>query len=146
MNQLYVYLFFFFAQSLQLSNSLQPQPTRLLCPGDFPGKNTGVGCHSLLQGIFSTQGSNPHLWHHLHCRWILYHWASLVAQGSVCLQCRRPGFDPWVGKITLRRKWQPTPVFLPGESHEWRSLMGYSPQGCKELEMTERLNFLSLYR
>ena len=34
---------------------------KLLCPGDFPGKNTGVGCHFLLQGIFTTQGSNPHL-------------------------------------------------------------------------------------
>ena len=37
------------------------------------------------------------------------------------------GFDPWVGKIPWRRKWQPTPVFLPGESHGWRSLVGYSP-------------------
>ncbi|MGE2757601.1 hypothetical protein, partial [Escherichia coli] len=36
---------------------------RLLCPWDFPGKNTGVGCHFLLQGIFPTQGSNPHLLH-----------------------------------------------------------------------------------
>ena len=46
------------------SDSLQPhgpQPTRVLCPWDFPGKNTGVGCHALLQGIFLTQGSNPHL-------------------------------------------------------------------------------------
>ena len=42
-----------------------PQPARLLCPWDFTGKNTGVGCHFLLQGIFPTQGSNPHLllWH-----------------------------------------------------------------------------------
>ena len=38
-------------------------PARLLCPWDFPGKNTGVGCHFLLQGIFLTQGSNLHLWH-----------------------------------------------------------------------------------
>ena len=45
-------------------------------------------------------------------------------------QCRRYGrhrFDPWVGKILWRRAWQPTPVFLPGESHGQRSLMGYSP-------------------
>ena len=42
-----------------------------------------------------------------------------------------------------RRKWQPTPVFLPKESHEWRSLAGYSPWGCKELDTTERLLFLS---
>ena len=38
---------------------------------------------------------------------------------NVCLQCRRPWFDPWVGKIPWRRKWQPTPVFFPGESHGW---------------------------
>ena len=50
-----------------MSDSLQPhglQPTRLLCPG----KKTGVGCHFLLQGIFSTQGSNPCLLHLLHCQ------------------------------------------------------------------------------
>ena len=46
---------------------------------------------------------------------------------SVCLQCGRPGFNPWVRKIPWRRKWQPTPVLLPGESHGWRSLVGYSP-------------------
>ena len=47
-----------------MPDSLWPhglQPTRLLCPWDFPGKNTGVGCHALLQGIFLTQGSNPSL-------------------------------------------------------------------------------------
>ena len=49
------------AQSSVLSNSLQPHglwPTRLLCPWDYPGKNTGVGCHFLFQRIFPTQGSN----------------------------------------------------------------------------------------
>ena len=45
--------------------------------GDSPGKNTGVGCHVLLQGIFSTQGLNPGL---LHCRQILYHWATREAK------------------------------------------------------------------
>ena len=62
-----------------LSHSLWPHglyPSRLLCPWDSPGKNTGVGCHSLLQGIFPTQGPNPSL---LHCRQILYH---LSHQGS----------------------------------------------------------------
>ena len=44
--------------------------SRLLRPWDFPGRNTGLGCCALLQGIFPTQGSNPHL---LHCRQILYH-------------------------------------------------------------------------
>ena len=45
-------------------------PTRLLCPWDFQGKNTGRGCHSLLQGICPTQRWKPHL---LHCRQIPYH-------------------------------------------------------------------------
>jgi len=41
--------------------------------------------------------------------------------------CRRYGFNPWVRKIPWRRKWQPTPVLLPGKSHRQRSLAGYSP-------------------
>ena len=48
------------------------QPTGLLCPQDSPGKNTGVGCHFLLRGIFPTQESNLNLPHLLHCRQILY--------------------------------------------------------------------------
>ena len=46
-------------------------------------------------------------------------------------------FNPWVGKIPWRRKWQPTPVFLPGKSHGWRSLAGCNPWGCKKLDKTE---------
>ena len=46
-------------------------------------------------------------------------------------------FDPWVGKIPWRRAWQSTPVFVPGESHGERGLLGYGPQGRKELDMTE---------
>ena len=60
---------------------------------------------------------------------------------SVCLQCRRPWFNPWVRKISQRRKWQPTPVFFPGTAHGGRSLVGYSPWGRKELDTTERLHF-----
>ena len=60
---------------------------------------------------------------------------------SVCLQCGRAGFDSWVGKILWRRKWQPTPVLLPGKSHGWRNLVGYSPQGRKESSTTEGLHF-----
>ena len=65
---------------LVVSASLQPyglQPTRLLCPWDSLGKNTGVGSHFLLQGIFPTQGSHPCL---LLGRWILYHLATREAQ------------------------------------------------------------------
>ena len=46
-------------------------------------------------------------------------------------------FDPWVGKIPWNRKWQPTPVFLPGESRGQKSLVGYSSWSRKELDMTE---------
>ena len=55
----------------------------------------------------------------------------------------RPGFYSWVGKIAWRRKWQPTPVLLPGKSHEWRSPVGHSPWGNKESDTTEQLRFLS---
>ena len=48
-----------------------------------------------------------------------------------------PGSNPWVWKISWRRKWQPTTVFLPGKSHGWRTLLGYSPWGRKELDTTE---------
>ena len=48
------------------------QATRLLCPWDSPGKNTGVGCHALLQGIFPTQESNLYLQRLLYCRQVLY--------------------------------------------------------------------------
>ena len=47
--------------------------------------------------------------------------------------------DPSVGKIPWRRKWQPTPVFLPGESHGWRSLLGFSPWYCKKSDPTEHI-------
>ena len=63
----------------------------------------------------------------------------------ICLQCRRHkrcGFDPWVRKIPWRRKWQPTPVFLPRKSRGQRSLEGYSPQDHKESNTTERILML----
>ena len=61
--------------SLTVCDPINRSPPRLLCLWDSPGKNTGVGCHFLLQGIFPTQGSNPSLLSLLHCRCILYHWA-----------------------------------------------------------------------
>ena len=50
---------------------------------------------------------------------------------------KSPSFDPWVRKIPWGREWQPTPVFLSGESHGQRSLAGYSPWGHKESDTTE---------
>ena len=61
-----------------------------------------------------------------------------------CPQCRRRRFDSWVRKIPWRRKCQPTPVPLSGKPHERRSLVGYSPWGRKESDMTERLNWTEL--
>ena len=69
-------------------------PVKLLCPRDSPGKNIGVGCHSLLQEIFPAQGLNPGL---LHCRWILYH---LSQQGS-------PRILEWVAHPFSRQTSQP---------------------------------------
>ena len=54
-----------------------------------------------------------------------------LRQSRICLQCGRPRFHPWVGKLPWRREWQPTPVFLPGESHGQRSLVGYSHGAAK---------------
>ena len=61
-----------------------------------------------------------------------WYYRRLSGQESAC-QCRRWGFSPWVGKISRRRKWQPTPVFLPEKSHgQWR-LAGFSPWDCKRV-------------
>ena len=68
---------------------------------------------------------------------------SLVAQRvrSLCLQCRRPGFDPWVGKIPWKRQWQPTLVLLPGKSHGWRSLVVHGVAKSR----TQQSDFTSLH-
>ena len=109
-----------------MSDSLRPHrlATRLLPPWDSPGKNSGVGCHFLLQGIFPTQGLNLGL---PHCTQMFYHLSHqgknanpvimtnlgirrllwwLNGKESAC-QCRRRGFDLWVRKIAWRRSWQP---------------------------------------
>ena len=137
-----------------MSNSLWPhglQPTRLLRPWDFPGKSTGVGCHCLLRmfayKVLSDLGS-------------IYHFGNIICQsppmhlGSsgkefTAMQWgererqRRLGFSPRVGKISWRRKWQPTPVFLSGKTHELRILVGYSPWGCEESDTTEHAHYSS---
>ena len=72
------------------------------------------GSRSVSEG---PRGSRAHFW------WVVTgDCTSLVAQTVKHLPtCRRPGFNPWVGKILWRRQWQPTPVLLPGKSHGWRS-------------------------
>ena len=69
--------------------------------------------------------------------WILCLGASGKEPSCQCRRHKRHRFDPWVRKIPWRRTWQPTPIFLPGDSHEQRSLVAYSPWGHKELDMTE---------
>ena len=111
---------------------------------DFPGRNIGVGYHFLLQGLFPYM----HLLGVLHwqadglplaplggLRKLILSSSDRCFPGSVlkksACQCRRRGFHPWVQKTPWRRKWQPTPVFLPGESHGQRSLAGYSHKVTK---------------
>ena len=84
---------------------MHANPTRILLKCEFRFTSSGVGLP----------------------RW-------LSDKNSAC-QCRRCGFSPWVGKIPWRRAWQLTPVFLPGESHGQRSLVG-----CKESDMPEPLS------
>ena len=73
--------------------------------------------------------------------------SSLVAQMVKCLPTMptmwETRFNPWIGKLSWRRKWQPTPVFLPGKPHGWWNLVGYNPWGRKESDTTERLHFHS---
>ena len=64
-------------------------------------------------------------------------WLSGKESAYQCKRHRRCTFGPWVGKIPWRRKWQPTPVFLPGESHGQWSLAGYTLWGRKESDVTE---------
>ena len=74
-------------------------------------------------------------------------YASSASNKESACQCRqkRRGFSPWVGKTPWRRAWQPTPVFLPGESHGQRSLVSYSPQVPTESDMTEVTQHTRMY-
>ena len=67
-------------------------------------------------------------------------WLRSQESACQCRRCKRRGLDFSVRKIPWRRKWQPTPVFLPGKSHGQRSLVGYCPWGHKGSDMTEQLN------
>ena len=67
----------------------------------------------------------------------LFGFPDLCSGKESASQCRRCGFNPWVGKIPWRKKWLPTPVFLPGEFQVHRSLARYSSWDRKELDMSE---------
>ena len=95
---------------------------------------------SCFREIFLTLGSNPLLLHLLYQQEDSPHNLLGFPGGSSgkvpacqCRRCKRLRFDPWVRKFPWIRKWQPTPVFLPGKSHRQRSLVGYSPWGHKRV-------------
>ena len=135
-----------------MSDSVQPhrwQPTRLRHPWNSPGKNTGVGCHFLLQCMKvkskEVTQSCPTLCDPMDCSLpgssVHGIFQARVLEWVAIAFSRRLRFNPWVGKIPRRRKWQPTPVFLPGKSQGQRSLAGYSQWGHKESDTTEQLHF-----
>ena len=78
-------------------------------------------------------------------KYLLPRWLSGKKSACQCRRCKRCKFDPWVGKIPWRRKWPLAPVFLPGESHAQRSLVGYSPRGCTESDATEATKHTFIY-
>ena len=97
---------------------------------NVPGKNTGTGCHALHQGIFPTQGSNPNLLQFLHCRWILYCWATrethlpplptINALGQVPIISHL--MDYCQSPIQVSSHYSPTSWFIPARvSHKAKS-------------------------
>ena len=99
--------------------------------------------HPLTFGLYVSWGLK---W--VSCRQHIYGSCFFIHSASLCLLVG--AFNPFTFKVIIdiyvpiqRRKWQPTPVLLPGKYHGWRSLVGYSPWGHKESDRTERLHFLS---
>ena len=132
-----------------MSDSVRPhrwQPTRLRRPWESPGKNTGVGCHFLLQCMkVKTESevtqSCPTLSDPMDCSppgssipGIFQ--ARVLEWGAIAFSIIIGDWNAKVGSDLLkttqliqRRRWHPTPVLLPGKSHGWRSLVGCSPWG-----------------
>ena len=131
-----------------MSNSLQSyglQPTRLLCPGDSPGKHTGVGYYFLLQEL--KDGNNPMIGVEQSNLWmdkqnVVHPYNAILFSHEKRISI---GIPRWlsgkesacnsgdIGSILGRRKWQPSPVFLTEQSHGQRNPKGYSPWGCKRV-------------
>ena len=114
------------------------QPTPVFLPGESQERGSLVGCRLWGHRV-------GHDWSDLAAAafyWLPW-WFSGKESARIVrdrLQCRRPGLDPSVRKIPWRRKWQPTPVFLPREFHGQRSLVGYSPWSRQESDTTEWLS------
>ena len=95
------------------------QPTSVFLPGESQGWGSLVGCC---------------LWGHTESDTTEATW-----QQQQCRRHRRCRFDPWIGMILWRKKWQPTLVFLPRKSHGLRSLVSYSPKGYRKSGIIELL-------
>ena len=119
------------------------QPTRFPCPWDSPGKNTGVGCHFLLQCM--TLQLSYFLLLPSFALWKLNNINNDDNNSSNNTATGKQLHWNWYSEVTRRctrrRQWHPTPVLLPGKSHGLRGLVGCSPWGRKESDTTERLQF-----
>ena len=129
-------------------HSCAPHLSHSLPPPLTPGNHSSVLYPYSLVMFRMSYKWNHILWklsdffHSAKCLWdsselcqqliSFYYWVVVKNLPARCKQCE---FDPWVGRIPWRRKWQPTPVFLPGEFHGQRSLVGYSPWSHKESDM-----------
>ena len=95
----------------------------------------GYVCRDLV-GYYENTHTNTHNWTLLKGNLVLQEGFPGGTSGKEpacqCRRCKRHRFNPWVGTISWRRKWQPTPVFLPEKSHGQRGMVGYSPYGHKE--------------
>ena len=140
-----------------MSNSVQPQrqqPTRLPRPWDSPGKNTGVGCHCLLQCMKVKSESEVTLSDQLLATpWTAAYqappsigfsrqeyWSGLPSP-SLTVSIETLLLINFTYELSQRRQWHPTSILLSGKSHGWRSLVGCSPWGRKESDTTEQLHF-----
>ena len=95
----------------------------------FTGNSVCLWKHILL-AILETLGKLSHRIDNMPVHW----W---FRRNRISLQCGGPGFDPWVRKISWRREWLPTSVFLLGESHGQKSLVRYSPWSHKETQLSD---------
>ena len=102
---------------------------QVLCPWGFPGKNPGVGCHGLLQGIFPTQGLNPGL---LHRRQILHHGATWEAQIRVFFAGKGTGKQAW------RRQLREGKRKTRGHTAGWEGWWGWSRDGRRSRRLVPR--------